>query len=124
MEVAALASSEAELALAQRCVVEAPEGLDAPAAVEQAMEDLAPVLDLDIDTACPECGARQAVHFDVQFYLLRAIAQEQNQMLREVHRIASAYGWELDRILDLPRSERRAFVDLIESEMTVRRRAQ
>ena len=33
-----------------------------------------------------------------------------------MHWIASTYGWELATILDLPRSERRAYVALIEGD--------
>jgi hypothetical protein len=103
-------------------LLDVPEGADARASVVDALEAVAPVLDLDIGTACPECGARQSVHFDVQFYLLRAIAQERPLIAREIHRIASAYGWSLQEILGLRRSERRQFVELIESEQLPRRR--
>ena len=92
------------------------------AAVDEGAEAIAPVLDLDLDTACPECGDRQVIHFDMQFYLLRALQLERPQITREIHRIANAYGWSLHDILGLRRSERRAFVDLIESESPSRRR--
>jgi hypothetical protein len=123
LAVAALPAAEAERALFERCLVEAPPGLDARATVEEAIEELAPVLDLDIDTACPECGAGQAVHFDVQFYLLRALEQERALMAREIHRIATGYGWGAQEILGLRRSERRLFVELIETELPWRRRS-
>ncbi len=121
--VAALAPAEAERALYERCVLESP--LSQAAArevIEEAMEAVAPVLDVAIDTICPECGIAQAVRFDVQSYLLRALAQEGRQLAREVHRIATAYGWSLADILGLPRGTRRTFVELIESDAAARRR--
>jgi hypothetical protein len=121
LSVAGLQPEGAEQALLERCLLDAPAG-DARAAVEDALEAIAPVLDLDIGTTCPECGAQQAVHFDIQFYLLRAIAQERPLIAREIHRIAAAYGWSLQEILGLRRSERRQFVELIESEQLARRR--
>ena len=121
MNAAASPAEDAAWKLAQWCVVDAPEAIGAGAAVEEAIEDLAPILDLDITTACPECGVPQAVHFDMQFYLLRAIQHERAPMTRQIHRIASAYGWSLAEILDLRRSERRALVDLIEAELPARR---
>jgi hypothetical protein len=122
LAVAGLPPAEAEQALLERCLLDAQDGADARAAVENALEALAPVLDLDIHTTCPECGVQQAVHFDVQFYLLRAIAQERPLIAREIHCIATAYGWSLQEILGLARSERRQFVELIESEQRTRRR--
>jgi hypothetical protein len=123
MEVSRLPLEKAEQALASRCVVESPAG-DSLSVLEDAIEEVAPVLDLDIDTACPECGVRQGVRFDMQFYLLSAIDRERTQALREIHRIAAAYGWSLEEILGLERNDRRALVQLIESDLAARRRGQ
>ena len=90
-------------------------------AVQAAMADVAPVLDLDLDAHCPECGRHQAVHFDIQHYLLSALQRERKQLAQEVHRLASAYGWSLTEILGLPRSQRRSLVALVESERSSRR---
>jgi hypothetical protein len=122
MAAAELPERQAAEFLASRCVVESPEGLEAAQAVEEAIEDAAPLIDLDIKTSCPECGAAQAVHFDIQFYLLRALEMERPRMLREIHRIATAYGWSLAEILSLRRSERRTLSELIEDESSLRRR--
>ena len=124
LAVAELPPEGAELALLERCLLDASADADTRKAVEDALEAIAPVLDLDIGTTCPECGVHQTVHFDVQFYLLRAIAQERPIIAREIHRIAAVYGWSLQEILGLSRSERRQFVELIESEQLPRRRMQ
>lgn len=121
MAVAGLSPEDAERELLERCVIE-PENIVDLEAVQQAMEEVAPILDLDLDAQCPECGGKQSVHFDVQFYLLRALEQERKQMAREVHRLAIAYGWSLNEILGLFRSQRRAFVELIEADLSVQRR--
>lgn len=119
------AAAEAAHALLQRCLVEDPGTLseEALAAVEEAMEEVGPVLDLDLDAKCPECGKQQPVHFSVQFYLLRAIEQGWKQAAREVHLLARAYGWSLPEILDLPRSQRRTLVELIEAERSLLQRS-
>jgi hypothetical protein len=122
MEVASLPLEEAARTLASRCLVESSTG-DWLEELEEAIEEAAPVLDLDIDTRCPECGAPQRLRFDVQFYLLRALEQERGRMLREIHRIASAYGWSMQEILALERSERRALTELIEADQSARRRS-
>jgi len=120
LAVAGLDPAKAASVLCERCVTDGA----ADEAVEEAIETLAPVVDLDIQTACPECGVRQALHFDLQSYLLSSLEHERAQLLREVHRIAAAYRWSLREILSLPRSERRAFADLIESDAAARRRLQ
>lgn len=122
LAVAGLPPEEAEHALLNRCVIEPKEAIDF-GAVQEAMEEVAPVLNLDLDAQCPECGGRQSVHFDVQFYLLRALEQERRKIAREVHRLAVAYGWSLDEILGLSRSQRRMFVELIEADFSTRARS-
>lgn len=122
MAVAGLPIEEAEPALLNRCVLEPTESVDLNA-VQEAMEEVAPVLNLDLNAQCPECGGKQAVHFDVQFYLLRALEQERKKIAREVHRLAVAYGWSLKEILGLSRSQRRIFVELIEADLSVRARS-
>ncbi len=79
------------------------------------MAEVGPILDLDLEATCPECGARQAIHFDICAHLLGALASERLWLAHEVHTIASAYGWSLAEILGLPREDRRVYVRLIEA---------
>jgi hypothetical protein len=123
LAVAALPASEAARALLDRSVIEGPPASDALVAVEELIEEVAPVVALDLDTRCPECGGAQAVRFDMQYYLLRLLEQERSRTAREIHRIAQSYGWSLDETLGLRRSERRLFVMLIEAELSQTRRS-
>ena len=122
LSVAGLLPEEAERALLQRCLIEPSESVDLNA-IEEAMEVVAPVLDLDLDAQCPECGGKQAVHFDLQSYLLRSISQERKKIAHEIHRLAVAYGWSLNEILSLPRSLRQTFMELIEADLSAQQRA-
>jgi len=119
--VLGMSPEEAEKALLERCVVESNQDYD-PEALQRAMRDIAPVLDMDMDARCPECDHQQTVHFDIQYYLLYRLQQEKRQLAWEVHRLARAYGWSLNEILGLPRSVRRMYVDLVESEIESQRR--
>jgi hypothetical protein len=85
-------------------------------AVAEALEQAAPILDVDLDARCPECGTAIVAHFDLQHYLLTAILREGPSRIRECHLLASSYGWSLNEILQLRRKRRRAFVDAIERE--------
>ncbi len=83
---------------------------------EELLERIAPLLDLELVARCAECKHVHTLQFDIQSYLLEALAGERRRLLTEVHRIASAHGWALDEILSLTRTDRRLFVELIENE--------
>ncbi len=80
------------------------------------LERASPLLSLDVDTACPECGAAQAIWLDLGRFLAQSIAGERPFLIREAHLIAARYGWSHGEIMALPREDRRAFATLIESE--------
>ncbi|MCP5060072.1 MAG: hypothetical protein GY937_25500 [bacterium] len=116
--VASLPLASAAQVLLRRCIVEPGEGrgdVDLAAAA-RALEEAAPVLDLEADARCPECGGDNSVHVSVQDLLLGALFRERSGLLGEVHMLARAYGWGLADILGLPRVDRRAFVALLERE--------
>jgi hypothetical protein len=110
-------------ALLEQCMV-AGDPMDNPQLVQKAMEAVGPVLDLDLDAVCPECGASESVRFDMQAHLLRVLAHEKRFLVREIHLIAVTYGWSYGEVLSLTREDRRAFVGLIQAEREARRRAQ
>jgi hypothetical protein len=117
LAVAALAPEAARRALLARCaggnavVVEE---------IEAAMRRIAPLLAGDVSATCPECGAEQSVHFDIQTYLLGSLLAEGRRLVRDVHRLARAYGWTRSDILAMPRRARRAYVALVEDELSTR----
>jgi len=104
LAVAALPAKEAVRALARRC------GVDDLEAAAQCLDVLAPILDVDLQATCPECGRSQSTRFDVQSYLLQRVLGERENLLDDVHILASCYGWSLGEILDLPRGTRQSLV--------------
>jgi hypothetical protein len=113
--VIGLDSARAMQVLLKSCVVEGDPFQDAEM-LQTAMEAVGAGLDVDLDAPCAHCGAPQTVQFDMQTFLLRALAFEKRYLTREVHRIASTYGWGFKEILALPREDRRTFVRLIEAD--------
>jgi hypothetical protein len=85
--------------------------------VQEAMAQIAPVLATEILAHCPECGQEQEVYFDMQSFLLSRLIQEKKQILWEVHRLASVYHWTHSEIINLPRSLRKNYVSLIDTEL-------
>ena len=111
-----LAPDAAETALAARCVADGPADM-----AERAMSRIAPLGDRLLDASCPACATTQALSFSIQHFVLGAILADRAQLTREIHRIASAYGWSLGDILSLPRSRRRMLAHLIEGDIARRR---
>jgi len=114
LSVLDLPAEEAVRELLRRCVL-APATFDA-AAVQDAMEKAAPILDVDINTSCAECGAPVSVRFDLQSYLLQSIIQDRRRLWRETHVLAAAYRWSLDEIMSLTRADRGSLVAMIEAD--------
>ena len=77
--------------LLKRCVVKGDPHADTET-LQAAMDDAGPILDVDVEASCAECGTEQSVRFSIQSYLLRVLAQEKRFLTREVHRIATVYG--------------------------------
>jgi hypothetical protein len=95
---------------------DAPPDAQAAPVIAGFLERAAPILALDLDAACPHCGAAQRLAFDLPRFLVRALDNDRPFLIRETHLIATRYGWSHAEIMDLPRDDRRAFATLIETE--------
>lgn len=85
-------------------------------AVAAFLEQVSPLLALDLDATCPHCGAAQRLGFDLPRFLVHVLANDRPFLIRETHLIAARYGWGHAEIMALPRDDRRAYAALIESE--------
>ena len=110
-------------ALLARCVIAARCG-DEPtevnalpervvSAIAQRMAEADPQADVQLALNCPSCGHGWNASFDIAAYVWAEIDAWARRMLREVHALASAYGWREADILRLSPSRRRAYLDLI-----------
>jgi hypothetical protein len=115
LAVQGLPPQDAVTELLARCLLEGEAGPDDEVLLA-AMEQAAPIIDAELDATCPECGSAALAHFDLQHYLLTAIAQEAPARIAEFHLLAKTYGWNLAEILSLRRSRRRAFAMAIERD--------
>ena len=79
-------------------------------AVDAALEAVAPSIVTQVDTTCPECGAPNRVELDPY----RVLSRRTDALLQEIHQLASHYHWSEREILDLPRSRRQRYLDLID----------
>ena len=72
------------------------------------LETLAPIVDVELDANCAECGEPRQARFDIQSFVLQRLLDERDALLGEIHAMAGAYGWPLHDIVSLPRRLRRA----------------
>ena len=119
-------AAQARLALLQRSVQTTvqPDGCETdgvpaaglPAEVELAlveeMERREPMAPLDFALECPDCRHPWTAPFDVASFLWAEIDAWAQRTLREVHALASAYGWRESDILALSAWRREAYLQL------------
>jgi hypothetical protein len=114
--VAHLAGLAAVDALMERCVLD-DGGLPLTVAerqeVEDAMEELAPHLDVELDLTCPECGHAFTLPFDVPAFFIAELRRHGRHLLAEVHTLALYYHWSEAAILRLTQTRRRAYLGLL-----------
>jgi hypothetical protein len=109
--------------LLERCIVLArdPSGPVAasqlpPSVVSDAEERVAaldPGAEALLQLTCSECGTAWDVVFDAGEFLWREIATFAQRLLRQVHVLASAYGWRETDVLNLHPRQREAYLELV-----------
>lgn len=82
--------------------------------VEMARAD--PQADLQFDLKCPVCAQQWLAAFDIGAFLWSEVDAWARRVLREVHVIATAYGWSEREILNLSAVRRQMYLDLIANE--------
>ena len=87
--------------------------------LERRIEELEPLLSIDLEAVCVECGRSLVSHLDLTSFFLDELQQNRRLLEREIHFIAWHYHWPEKEILSLTRRKRRRYIDLIQSDSTV-----
>ena len=107
----------------RRCILRA-ERRGEPCEVDDLPEDMRALIDsrmaeadpqgtVHLSLHCPGCDHRWPVLFDVLAYFWSEIQMGARRLLREIHVLASAYGWRESEILTLSAARRRAYLELV-----------
>ncbi len=98
-----------ELAISAVCID--PPRVTAPIAkrIDRALGALSPSLDGVVGGGCPSCGTPVQLSFDPVVFTLSELRDIFVGLYGETHALASAYGWDEDTILRLPRGRRRRY---------------
>ena len=121
-------SPDAEVAhnraqLLQACLLSARRGdmeipatalpVEVEAAVVNRMAELDPEADLQLKLDCPECGHQWNAPFDIVSFFWAELQAAATRALREVHELASAYGWSETGILSMTPRRRQAYLEML-----------
>lgn len=82
--------------------------------IEAALEEADPLTTLEIETACPECGAALSIPLDLEARCLALLAAERPRLIDEIHLLATAYHWSEVEILAIPPVRRRQYLARID----------
>jgi hypothetical protein len=69
--------------------------------------------DLQLALSCPSCDFHWQAAFDIESFFWTEINAWAHRMLREVHSLASAYGWSQADILAMSSRRRRIYLEMI-----------
>jgi hypothetical protein len=116
---------DAARTLLRACVVSAtvdganiePEALPSHlvALASRHLSDADPLADLRLDLACANCGRHWQKPFDIVPFLWAELEAWAGRMLREIHALASAYGWSEREILSLSPTRRRSYLGMLDA---------
>jgi hypothetical protein len=115
--VLGLPVEQAVTALLKRCLIDdggAPLSDAQRAAVIEAMDRLAPQLELELELTCPECAHAFLLPFDLTAFFLQEMRLNGARLLREAHYLALYYHWSETEILRLTRPRRRQYLALLQ----------
>jgi hypothetical protein len=84
------------------------------AAIDAALGEHDPLVDFSIRGSCPACHADMEMPIDLEQLALASLRVAQRELLREVHALASHYGWTEAEALAIPQRRRAEYRELIE----------
>lgn len=82
-------------------------------AIAEKMVKEDPYLNITLALKCPACGHEWKMIFDIVSYFMSEINTWAARLLRQVHRLATAYGWRETDILSMSAWRRQHYLELI-----------
>ena len=83
------------------------------AALGEAVVERDPQAEIRLKLVCPSCDNHWFAVFDILAFLWQEITTHARRILRDVHVLASAYGWSESEILALSAMRRRFYLEMV-----------
>jgi hypothetical protein len=110
---------EALALIVQTLIVSAPEAVrfddEAISALAGAMEEFDPLTAFRVITTCPHCEVEATFAVDLEAEALRLFSAHQRALLRNVHALATQYGWNEAEIVALSPRRRAHYLRMTEA---------
>lgn len=81
-----------------------------------ALEEADPLVAFQVSTRCPNCERAVEIPVDLEQVALQRLAALRRSLLREIHALASRYGWNEEQILAIAPARRAEYLRLIDAE--------
>jgi hypothetical protein len=123
-DLAAVVEERDETAAAERLLLRCCAPQDLPEnswtaeeidAVGESMAAADPLAEILLSFDCPNCGACFQESLDLASFLWAEVEDRARRMLREVHALASAYGWSEAQILSLGPARREIYLEMVQA---------
>ena len=85
--------------------------------IEREMLRIAPRIDLNMEVNCPECARLFTAPFDLQDFFFGEMRTSRDLLYREVHYLAYHYHWSERDIMEMPKGERRNYIEILADEI-------
>ncbi len=82
------------------------------AAIEDEMARADPYADTRLALECPACGHAWTLAFDIASFMWRELEARALAIVRDVHALASAYGWSERDIVQMSTAKRAVYLEL------------
>lgn len=93
--------------------LDAAENDVAAVAVLEEFERVNEAAEILLELECPACPARPVMDLDVAQFLLREIAGAARRLMREIHELASVYGWSERSIAAMSPARRAGYLEML-----------
>jgi hypothetical protein len=84
--------------------------------INDALEELDPLLNFKIKTNCPYCNSQETYRLDLEKIALMELEKTQLYLVKDIHRLASFYHWSEDQIFSIPPARRSQYLHLIQAD--------
>lgn len=114
--VAAAAAPDVEQGraiLLERCLLEGRLTPELEGAVAGRMATADPGGWIELSLTCPACAAQWSAPFDIVSFLWAEVETCARVLMRDVHTLASAYGWRESEVLALSPARRASYLELV-----------